>query len=67
MGRFRCSYRGHDVIVGYLGLSCPLRQVVHHTGALPGLSALVSFLPSDKIGVTLFTNGESEAEPVMLT
>ena len=41
-------------------------QVVYHSGAVPGLSTLVSFLPSDDIGVTLFANGESKAEPLML-
>lgn len=41
-------------------------QVVYHSGALPGLSTLVSFLPSDEIGITLFANGESKAETVML-
>jgi len=52
MGWFRSSYRGHDV--------------VYHTGSVPGLSTLVSFLPSDEIGVTIFANGESKAEPVGL-
>ncbi|KAF8132830.1 beta-lactamase/transpeptidase-like protein [Boletus edulis] len=52
MGWFRTSYRGHDV--------------VWHSGAVPGLSTLVSFLPSDEIGVTLFANGEDKAEPLML-
>ena len=41
-------------------------QVVYHTGSLPGLSTLVSFLPSDEIGVTIFANGDSKADPVML-
>lgn len=41
-------------------------QVVYHSGALPGLSTLVSFLPSDETGITLFANGESQAAPVML-
>ena len=40
--------------------------MVYHSGAVPGLSTLVSFLPSDDIGVTLFANGESKAEPLML-
>ncbi|KAF8557186.1 beta-lactamase/transpeptidase-like protein [Imleria badia] len=52
MGWFRSSYRGHEV--------------VYHSGAVPGLSTLVSFLPSDETGVTLFANGESKAEPLML-
>ncbi|KAF8436227.1 beta-lactamase/transpeptidase-like protein [Boletus edulis BED1] len=52
MGWFRTSYRGHNV--------------VWHSGAVPGLSTLVSFLPSDEIGVTLFANGEDKAEPLQL-
>jgi len=40
--------------------------VVWHSGAVPGLSTLVSFLPSDEIGVTLFANGEDKAKPLML-
>ncbi|KAG8221711.1 beta-lactamase/transpeptidase-like protein [Butyriboletus roseoflavus] len=51
-GWFRSSYRGHEV--------------VYHTGSVPGLSTLVSFLPSDEIGIALFANGENKAEPVML-
>ncbi|KAF9233583.1 beta-lactamase/transpeptidase-like protein [Melanogaster broomeanus] len=51
MGWFRSSYRGHDV--------------VYHSGSVPGLSTLVSFLPSDEIGVTVFSNGDSQAKPVI--
>ncbi|KAI9567885.1 beta-lactamase/transpeptidase-like protein [Boletus coccyginus] len=52
MGWFRSSYRGHDV--------------VHHEGALPGLSTAVSFLPNAEIGVTLFANGDSKADSLRL-
>ncbi|KAF9218891.1 hypothetical protein BS17DRAFT_790463, partial [Gyrodon lividus] len=51
MGWFRSSYRGHDV--------------VYHSRAIPGFSTLVSFLPSDEIGVTIFANGGDKAGPVM--
>ncbi|KAF9233582.1 beta-lactamase/transpeptidase-like protein [Melanogaster broomeanus] len=51
MGWARSSYRGHDM--------------VYHSGSVPGLSTLVSFLPSDEIGVTVFANGGAQAETVM--
>ena len=69
MGWFCTSYRGHNVSAEYLDLSCLMinrLQVVYHSGDIPGLSTLVSFLPSDKIGVTLFANGEGKAEQQML-
>ncbi|KAH7890288.1 beta-lactamase/transpeptidase-like protein [Phlebopus sp. FC_14] len=51
MGWFRRSYLGHDV--------------VFHSGAIPGFSTLVSFLPSDELGVTVFANGGDMAAPAM--
>ncbi|KIJ64017.1 hypothetical protein HYDPIDRAFT_91246 [Hydnomerulius pinastri MD-312] len=51
MGWFRHSYRGHDV--------------VYHSGAIPGFSTLVSFLPSDEFGVVVFANAGDKAGPVM--
>ena len=60
MGWFRSSYHGrHGVMVGCPGLSCPWLV------ALPVVFCARSFLSSDEIGVTLFANGESDAEPVM--
>ncbi|KAH7914454.1 beta-lactamase/transpeptidase-like protein [Hygrophoropsis aurantiaca] len=50
MGWFRSSYLGHDV--------------VYHSGAIPGFSTLVSFLPSDNVGVVVFANGGDRAAPV---
>ncbi|KAG2069269.1 beta-lactamase/transpeptidase-like protein [Suillus decipiens] len=50
MGWFRNSYLGHDI--------------VHHGGALPEFSTLVSFLPNDDVGVVLFANGGNKAAPV---
>ena len=69
MGWFCTSYRGHNVSAEYLDLTCLMinrLQVVYHSGDIPGLSTLVSFLPSDEIGVTLFANGEGKAEQQML-
>ncbi|KAG1720360.1 uncharacterized protein EDB91DRAFT_1281425 [Suillus paluster] len=51
MGWFRNSYLGHDV--------------VYHSGSIPGLSTLVSFLPDDDVGVVVFANGGDRATPVM--
>ncbi|KAG2362374.1 beta-lactamase/transpeptidase-like protein [Suillus spraguei] len=51
MGWFRNSYLGHDI--------------VHHGGALPEFSTLVSFLPNDDLGVVVFANGGNKAPPVM--
>ncbi|KAH7929367.1 beta-lactamase/transpeptidase-like protein [Leucogyrophana mollusca] len=50
MGWFRHSYLGHDVI--------------YHSGAIPGFSTLVSFLPDDNVGVVVFANGGDRAAPV---
>ncbi|KAF9232374.1 beta-lactamase/transpeptidase-like protein [Melanogaster broomeanus] len=50
MGWSRSSYRGHDV--------------VQHSGGLPGFNTLVSFLPSDEIGVTVFVNGYDQIKPM---
>ncbi|KAF9232372.1 beta-lactamase/transpeptidase-like protein [Melanogaster broomeanus] len=62
MGWFRSSYRGHDV----KAFTClPPRQVVYHVGGILGFTALVSFLPSDAIGVTVLSNGDEQAKPVV--
>ncbi|KAF9230287.1 beta-lactamase/transpeptidase-like protein [Melanogaster broomeanus] len=55
MGWSRSSYRGHDPMV---------HQVVQHSGGLPGFNTLVSFLPSDEIGVTVFVNGYDQIKPM---
>lgn len=51
MGWHRQSYRGYDL--------------VGHTGAIPGVSTLVSFLPRDEFGVVVFVNGGDQGSSVM--
>ncbi|EIW83776.1 beta-lactamase transpeptidase-like protein [Coniophora puteana RWD-64-598 SS2] len=51
MGWWRHSYRGHDV--------------VYHSGSIPGFSTLVSWLPSDGLGVVVFANTADVAGPVL--
>jgi hypothetical protein len=36
---------------------------VYHSGAIPGFSALVSFLPSDELGITVFAKGGDKLDP----
>src|SRR5947209_2097402 len=47
MGRQRASYRG--------------RLITFHGGDLPGFHSQVSFMPNDKIGVTVFVIGDHSA------
>ncbi|OAX32863.1 beta-lactamase/transpeptidase-like protein [Rhizopogon vinicolor AM-OR11-026] len=51
LGWFQNSYLGHNV--------------VYHSGSIPGLSMLVSFLPDDDVGFVVFANGGDKAAPVM--
>jgi CubicO group peptidase (beta-lactamase class C family) len=49
MGFFVTSYRGH--------------KFVHHGGNIDGFSALVAFLPDDKLGLVILTNQNGSALP----
>ncbi|OSC96792.1 beta-lactamase/transpeptidase-like protein [Trametes coccinea BRFM310] len=51
MGWFRMTYKGRDV--------------VWHSGAIPGFSLLVAFLPEDNLGVVLLANMDDKADDVM--
>ncbi|KAI6044606.1 beta-lactamase/transpeptidase-like protein [Pisolithus marmoratus] len=51
MGWSRQSYRGYDLVA--------------HSGAIPGLSTLVSFLPHDEFGIIVFANGGDQDSSVM--
>ncbi|KAI0326062.1 beta-lactamase/transpeptidase-like protein [Cubamyces sp. BRFM 1775] len=51
MGWFRMSYKGHDV--------------VRHSGAIPGFSLLVAFLPADNLGAAILTNMDDKADETM--
>lgn len=53
MGWFIEPYRGHHCL--------------HHGGNIDGFSALVSFLPEEKIGVVVLTNLNSTMSPTVLT
>ncbi len=52
MGWMVDSYRGHTV--------------VHHGGNIDGFSALVSFLPSDGIGIVVLTNANGSPAPTII-
>jgi CubicO group peptidase (beta-lactamase class C family) len=53
MGFFLTSYRGH--------------YLVHHGGNIDGFSALVTFMPQDKIGMVILTNQNGSVVPTMLS
>jgi len=53
MGWFVQPYRGHNLI--------------HHGGNVDGFSALVSFLPREKMGVVVLTNGNGNPVPYILS
>jgi CubicO group peptidase (beta-lactamase class C family) len=53
MGFFITSYRGH--------------KMVHHGGNIDGFSALVAFLPQEKIGVVILTNMNGSPMPALLS
>lgn len=53
MGFFITSYRGH--------------KLVHHGGNIDGFSALVTFMPQDKIGMVILTNLNGTPFPAMLS
>jgi CubicO group peptidase (beta-lactamase class C family) len=50
MGWFISAYRGH--------------KYVEHGGAIDGFTALVSFMPQDKIGMAILTNLNSDKNPL---
>jgi len=52
MGWFVQPYRGHEMI--------------HHGGNIDGFSALVSFMPDDRIGTVVLTNLSGTALPLVL-
>ena len=52
MGFFVTSYRGH--------------KFVHHGGNIDGFSALVAFLPDDKLGLVILTNQNGSALPAVV-
>ncbi|GBE87232.1 beta-lactamase/transpeptidase-like protein [Sparassis crispa] len=47
MGWFRESYEGHDIL--------------SHTGAIPGFSTQVAFLPADDLGIVILANADDKA------
>ncbi|CCL99820.1 uncharacterized protein FIBRA_01844 [Fibroporia radiculosa] len=47
LGWMRFSYQGHDIIT--------------HTGAIPGISTRVAFLPADGLGFVILANGDEKA------
>lgn len=53
MGFFITTYRGH--------------KLVHHGGNIDGFSALVAFLPQEKIGLVVLTNMNSSPLPTVLS
>lgn len=53
MGLFITTYRGH--------------KLVHHGGNIDGFSALVTFMPQDKIGMVILTNMNGSALPTVLS
>jgi CubicO group peptidase (beta-lactamase class C family) len=53
MGFFLTTYRGH--------------KVVHHGGNIDGFSALVSFMPREKIGMVILTNMNGSPLPTVLS
>jgi CubicO group peptidase (beta-lactamase class C family) len=53
MGFFITAYRGH--------------KLVHHGGNIDGFSALVTFMPQDKIGMVILTNMNGSALPTVLS
>lgn len=53
LGWSRLSYRGYDLVV--------------HTGGIPGVSTLASFLPYAEFGVLVFANGGDQDASVMST
>jgi len=53
MGFFITTYRGH--------------KLVHHGGNIDGFSALVAFLPQDKIGLVILTNMNGSVLPSVLS
>jgi len=53
MGFFITTYRGH--------------KLVHHGGNIDGFSALVAFLPQDKIGLVVLTNMNASQLPTVLS
>jgi CubicO group peptidase (beta-lactamase class C family) len=52
MGFFVTTYRGH--------------KFVHHGGNIDGFSALVAFLPDDKLGLVILTNQNGSALPAVV-
>jgi CubicO group peptidase (beta-lactamase class C family) len=52
MGFFVTSYRGH--------------KFVHHGGNIDGFSALVAFLPDDKLGLVILTNQNGSPLPAVV-
>jgi CubicO group peptidase (beta-lactamase class C family) len=53
MGFFLTSYRGH--------------YLVHHGGNIDGFSALVTFMPQDKLGMVILTNQNGSSLPAVLS
>src|SRR5438552_130830 len=53
MGFFITAYRGH--------------KLVHHGGNIDGFSALVTFMPQDKIGMVILTNMNGSALPTVVS
>ena len=53
MGFFITTYRGH--------------KLVHHGGNIDGFSALVTFMPQDKIGMVILTNMNGSVLPTVVS
>lgn len=53
LGLFVTTYRG--------------RKLVHHGGAIDGFSALVSFMPQERIGLVVLTNLDGSALPTIVS
>lgn len=53
MGFFLTSYRGH--------------KLVHHGGNIDGFTALVTFMPQEKIGMVILTNMNGSTLPTVLS
>lgn len=39
----------------------PTEQLITHSGAIPGFSTKVAFLPTDKLGIVLLANADEKA------
>lgn len=62
LGWMRGSYQGHEVgfLIDLLAALADNQQIVEHSGGLPGFSAQVVFLPSDKLGIVTLANGDNK-------